>query len=33
MTEFTEQIELLKAEQRKRQQQLEQPSEGREGAQ
>ena len=33
MTEFTEQIELLKAEQRKRQQQLEQPSEGREGTQ
>jgi hypothetical protein len=33
MTEFTEQIELLKIEQRKRQQQLEQPSEGREGVQ
>jgi hypothetical protein len=33
MTEFTEQVELLKIEQRKRQQQLEQPSEGREGAQ
>jgi hypothetical protein len=33
MTEFTEQIELLKAEQKKRQQQLEQPSEGREGVQ
>lgn len=33
MTEFTEQVELLKVEQRKRQQQLEQPSEGREGAQ
>jgi hypothetical protein len=33
MTEFTEQVELLKIEQRKRQQQLEQPSEGREGTQ
>lgn len=33
MTDFTEQVELLKAEQRKRQQQLEQPSEGREGTQ
>jgi Protein of unknown function (DUF4231) len=33
LTEFTEQVELLKAEQRKRQQQLEQPSEGREGTQ
>lgn len=33
LTEFTEQIEILKVEQRKRQQQLEQPSEGREGVQ
>jgi Protein of unknown function (DUF4231) len=33
MTEFTEQVELLKIEQRKRQQQLEQPSGGREGTQ
>lgn len=33
ITDFTEQVELLKAEQRKRQQQLEQPSEGREGTQ
>ena len=33
ITEFTEQVELLKVEQRKRQQQLEQPSEGREGVQ
>jgi hypothetical protein len=33
LTEFTEQAELLKIEQRKRQQQLEQPSEGREGTQ
>ena len=33
LTEFTEQIEILKIEQRKRQQQLEQPSEGREGVQ
>ena len=33
MTEFTEQVELLKIEQRKRQQQLEQPSEGRESTQ
>ena len=33
ITEFTEQVELLKIEQRKRQQQLEQPSEGREGTQ
>lgn len=33
LTEFTEQVELLKVEQRKRQQQLEQPSEGRESVQ
>lgn len=33
LTEFTEQAELLKIEQKKRQQQLEQPSEGREGVQ
>jgi hypothetical protein len=33
LIEFTEQVELLKIEQRKRQQQLEQPSEGREGVQ
>lgn len=33
ITEFTEQVELLKIEQRKRQQQLEQPSEGRESVQ
>jgi hypothetical protein len=33
LTEFTEQVELLKIEQRKRQQQLEQPSEGRESVQ
>jgi hypothetical protein len=33
LTEFTEQAELLKVEQKKRQQQLEQPSEGREGVQ
>jgi hypothetical protein len=33
LTEFTEQIEILKIEQRKRQQQLEQPSEGRESVQ
>ena len=33
LTEFTEQVESLKIEQRKRQQQLEQPTEGRESAQ
>jgi hypothetical protein len=33
LTEFTEQVERLKIEQRKRQQQLEQPSEGRESVQ
>jgi hypothetical protein len=33
ITEFTEQVELLKLEQRKRQQQLEQPSGGRESVQ
>lgn len=33
LTDFTEQVELLKTEQRKRQQQLEQPSEGRDGTQ